>query len=115
MKVGIYDILKARYLVNEDALKHWVFIIYLLVLAMVMIANSHRYEQKSYLIADLNRDVKELRSEFVDKRSELMKLRMESTLSKQLETRGILPSTTPPIKIKVRKEKDKSFLNKLWQ
>jgi hypothetical protein len=104
MKASIYDILKAKYLVNEDALKHWVFIIYLLLLAMLMIANSHRYEQKSFLIAELNKEVKELRSKFVDTRSELMKLRMESTLSRQMEPKGIMPSTTPPVKIKVLKE-----------
>lgn len=46
MKKGVYGILKARFLVNEDATKNWRFILYLLLLAMLMIANTHRYEQK---------------------------------------------------------------------
>jgi hypothetical protein len=33
----------------------------------------------------MNKEVKELRSEFVDRRSELMKLKMESTISKKME------------------------------
>jgi hypothetical protein len=80
-----------------------------------MIANTQRYEQKVFRIAELNNEVKELRSEFVDRRSELMKLKMESTVAKQMEARLILPSTVPPVKIKVVKEVEKGFFEKLWQ
>jgi hypothetical protein len=41
----------------------------------------------------LTNEVKELRSEFVDKRSELMKLKMESTVSEKMEVRKIFPSS----------------------
>ena len=61
-----------------------------------MIANTHRFEQKIFKIADLTNEVKELRSEFVDRRSELMKLKMESTVSKKMEARNIFPSQVPP-------------------
>jgi hypothetical protein len=44
-----------------------------------------------------------------------MKLKMESTVAKQMEARQIVPSTVPPIKIKVVKEVEKSFFDKLWQ
>jgi hypothetical protein len=115
MKGGVYNILKARYLVNEDATRNWRFIVFLIVLAIIMIANSHRYEQKVFKIADLTNEVKELRSEFVDRRSELMKLKMESTISTKMETRGIFPSSVPPVKIKVKKPIEKSFYQKLWE
>lgn len=115
MKGGVYNILKARYLVNEDATRNWRFIVFLIVLAIIMIANSHRYEQKVFKIADLTNEVKELRSEFVDRRSELMKLKMESTISTKMEARGIFPSSVPPVKIKVKKPIEKSFYQKLWQ
>ncbi len=115
MKGGVYSILKARYLVNEDATRNWRFIVFLIVLAIIMIANAHRYEQKVFRIADLTSHVKELRSEFVDRRSELMKLKMESTVSQQMESRKIFPSSVPPTKIKVKKPAEKSFWKKLWQ
>jgi len=111
---GLYAILKARFLVNEDAVKNWKFIIFLIVLAMIMIANIHWYEKKVFQIVELNKEVKELRSEFVDRRSELMKLKMESTISKKMEARQILPSSIPPTKIKVVKTKEKSVLDKIW-
>jgi hypothetical protein len=115
MKKGVYSILKARFLVNEDATKNWRFIVFLIFLAIMMIANEHQYEQKIFRIADLTNEIKELRSEFVDKRSELMKLKMESTVSKKMEERKIFPSSVPPQKIKVKKPIEKSFFQKLWQ
>jgi hypothetical protein len=115
MKAGIYDILKARFLVNQDAVKNWRFIVFLIVLAMIMIANIHHYEKKIFRIVELNKEVKELRSEFVDRRSELMKLKMESTISKKMEEKGIFPSTVPPTKIKVVKPKEKTLTEKIWK
>ena len=115
MKKGVYSILKARFLVNEDATKNWRFIVFLILLAILMIANEHRYDQKIFRIAELTNEVKELRSEFVDKRSELMKLKMESTVSEKMIERKIFPSSVPPQKIKVKKPAEKSFFQKLWQ
>ena len=114
---GVYSILKARFLINEDAnaTKNWRFIVFLIVLAIIMIANTQRFEQKVFKIIELNNDVKELRSEFVDRRSELMKLKMESTIAAAMESRQILPAAMPPIKIKVKKIEEKGFFKKLWQ
>jgi hypothetical protein len=117
MKNGVYSILKARFLINEEAnaAKNWRFIVFLIFLAIIMIANTQHYEQKVFKIIALTNEVKELRSEFVDRRSELMQLRMESTVSEKMEAKQILPSSVPPIKIKVKKEEEKSFFKKLWQ
>jgi hypothetical protein len=116
MKNGVYGILKARFLIEDDAIKSWRFIVFLIVLAIIMIANTQRFEQKVFKIAELTNQVKELRSEFVDRRSELMKLKMESTVSAKMIEKEIFPSTVPPIKIKVRKVvEDKNFFQKLWQ
>jgi Tfp pilus assembly protein PilO len=114
MKKGVYGILKARFLVNEDATKNWRFIVFLILLAILMIANTNHFEQKIFKTTELTNEVKELRSEFVDKRSELMKLKMESTVSTKMEERNIFPSSVPPKKIKVIKPVEKSFFKKLW-
>lgn len=115
MKASVYDILRAKFLINQDAVKNWKFIVFLIILAILMIANIHHYEKKIFRIVELNKEVKELRSEFVDRRSELMKLKMESTVSKKMEERGIFPSSVPPTKIRVVKPKEKSFAEKIWQ
>ncbi len=113
MKNKFYSILKAKFLVNEDATKNWGFIVFLIFLAIIMIANTHSYESKVYKIAELTSEVKELRSEFVDRRSELMKIKMESTVAEEMIEKEIFPSSVPPKKIKVAKEK--SAWDKLWQ
>ena len=116
MKNGVYDILKARFLIQDDAIKSWRFIVFLIVLAIIMIANTQRFEQKVFEIAELTNQVKELRSEFVDRRSQLMKLKMESTVSEKMAKRQIYPSTVPPIKIEVKKiAEKKNFFQKIWQ
>jgi hypothetical protein len=115
MKNGVYDILKARFLIEDDSIKNWRFIVFLIVLAIIMIANTQNYERKVFTIIEITNEVKELRSEFVDRLSELMKLKMESTISKKMESRHIFSSTVPPTKIKVKKAVEKSFFQKLWQ
>ncbi|WP_158729584.1 MULTISPECIES: FtsL-like putative cell division protein [unclassified Flavobacterium] len=115
MKNRIYSLLKAKFLVNDDAVKNWRFIVFGIALAIIMIANTQRFEQKVFEIAALSNQVKELRSEFVDRRSELMKLKMESTISEKMLQKQIFPSTVPPVKIKVVKEEEKNFFKKIWE
>jgi hypothetical protein len=115
MKTGVIDILKARFLINDDAVKNWRFIVFIILLAIIMIANTQRYEQKVFEIAKLSNEVKELRSEFVDRRSELMKLKMESTIANKMMEKKIFPSTVPPVKIEVKKEEEENFFKRIWQ
>ena len=115
MKNGVYGLLKARFLIDDDAIKNWRFIVFVILLAIIMIANTQRYEQKVFKIAELTNQVKELRSEFVDRRSELMKLKMESTVANKMLEKQIFPSTVPPVKIKVKKEEEENLFKKIWQ
>lgn len=102
MKRGFYNILKANFLISSDAIKNWRFIVFCTLLAIIMIASSHSAERKVHKIAALNHQVLELRSEFLDVRSSLMKLKMESSLTGKMAGRGIKPSETPPQKIKIK-------------
>jgi hypothetical protein len=115
MKNGVYSLLKAKYLVDQGSAGNWRFILFLICAAMLMIANSHNYEQKIYRISALENEVKLLRSEFVDRRSELMELKMESTVARKMEAREIFPSALPPKKIKVTEKNDLNFWERLWQ
>ncbi len=67
-----------------------------------MIASSHSADNKVHKIAKMTNEVKELRSAFVDSRKQLMRLKMESTISKKVEEKGIKISEIPPTKIKVK-------------
>lgn len=105
MKDNFYNIIKGKFLVSDDALKNWRFIIFLSVLALMMISSSHSADRKVHYISKLNNEVKELKSEYVDVRMRLMQTKMESKIITAMEKRGLLPSVTPPQKIKIVKGK----------
>lgn len=67
-----------------------------------MIASSHSADKKVHEIAQLNNEVKEFRSAFVEGRSKLMKLKMESSVINKMKEKGISSSVIPPKKIKVK-------------
>lgn len=102
MKKSIYNILKGTFLVSDDSFKNWRFIIFISGLAIIMIASSHSADKKVYQMARLKNEVKEKRSEFVDGRSKLMKLKMESVVLRKMQNKGITASVIPPKKIKVK-------------
>ncbi|MFL1013053.1 FtsL-like putative cell division protein [Flavisericum labens] len=104
MKKSIYNILKGTFLVSDDAFKNWRFILFISGLAIIMIASSHSADKKVYEIARLKNEVKEMRSAFVDGRSKLMKLKMESHVVGVMKDKGLAPSVIPPKKIKVKSQ-----------
>ncbi|HET8839439.1 MAG TPA: FtsL-like putative cell division protein [Flavobacteriaceae bacterium] len=105
MKKGIYDFLKGKFLISDDATKHWQFILFCTLLAIIMIYSSHSAERKVHRMAEMSKEVKELRSEFVDARTRVMRLKMESTIIDKMSQNGIAPPIGPPYEIVVgRKE-----------
>ncbi len=106
MKQKIYNILKGKFLVDEDASKNWTFIIFLTVLAMIMIASSHSIDKKVQLLAKLTKERKQLREERIATSSDLMKLKLQSAIVKKLEKQELYMSDKPPVKI-IEKSKKK--------
>ncbi|MBT8256563.1 MAG: S-adenosyl-methyltransferase [Bacteroidia bacterium] len=105
MKQNFYNIIKGRFLVSDDSLRNWRFIIFLSVLALIMISSSHGADKKVHEIARLNNEVKELKSEYVDVRMQLMQAKMETKIIRAMENRGLYPSETPPQKIVLKKKR----------
>lgn len=114
--MSIYNILKAKYLVQRQSLKHWFLIVYVIFWSLMVVANSHWYEEKTIEISKRTEQVKELRSEFVDRRSELMRLQMESGISQKMEALEIYPSEVPARKIKVvTNQEKKPWYRRIWE
>lgn len=105
MRKNFYNIIKGKFLVSDDAFKNWRFIIFLSLLALMMIASSHQADKKVHTIARLSNEVKELKSEYVDVRMQLMQAKMESKIISAMENRGLFPSEIPPQKIIIKKRK----------
>ncbi len=104
MKRGLLDILKGKFLVSGDAPKNWMFLLFASFLAALMISSSHYAVKKVHEIAALNEEVRKLRSEFVEGRSTVQQMRLESSIRESLSNAGLKPSIAPPKKIKVKSE-----------
>lgn len=104
MKKKIYNILRGTFLVNDESFRFWRGILFISVLAIVMIASSHSADKKVHEIARLTNEVKEMRSAFVDTRTKLTGLEMESAIIGKMKEKGIAPSLVPAKKIKVKSQ-----------
>ncbi|QFZ53954.1 S-adenosyl-methyltransferase [Oceanihabitans sp. IOP_32] len=104
MKKNIQSILKGTFLVSDDSFKNWRMILFVSGLAIVMIASSHSADKKVYEIAKLKNEVNELRSIFIEGRSKLMRLKMESVVVVKMQKKGLSSSLIPPKKIKIKKQ-----------
>lgn len=92
-----------EFLIKEDSLKNWRMILFFSTLAMVMISSGHYADNKIFKIASLSEKIKSLKSEFIEQRTYLMKLKMETNVVKLLSKKGIVSSNKPPIKIVIKK------------
>jgi len=100
-KKGIYGILRGSFLTDESAFKNWRIIIFVVTLMLIMIYSSHSAEKKVFEISELNKKKRELRAEYVDTGTILMRMKMESSIRIKAKERGLEPSENPPKKIKV--------------
>ncbi|MBU3010730.1 S-adenosyl-methyltransferase [Polaribacter vadi] len=101
VKKGVYDFLRGSFLTDESAFKNWRIIIFVVLLMLIMIYSAHSSEKKVFEISELNKRKRELRAEYVDTGTILMRMKMESSIREKAKARGLKPSETPPKKIKV--------------
>jgi isopentenyl phosphate kinase len=102
----LLSFLNIEFLIKDDALKNWWMILFLSFLALVVISSGHIADRKIFKIARLNNELKEMKSNFVEKRAYLMVLKMESRVAEALREKGIKPSKNPPIKLIVEADKN---------
>ena len=101
VKKSIYDVLKGRFLTDESAFKNWRMIIFIVVLLLIMISNAHNADKKVLKISELNKLKRELRAEYIDTQTTLMRMKMESNIREKAKKMGLQPTQTPPKRIKV--------------
>ena len=102
----MYDLLRGSFLTDASAFNNWRIIIFVVGLLLFMISSAHNADGKVMKIAQLNKQKRELRAEYVDTGTMLMRMKMESSIRQKVKLRGIQPSKTSPQKIKIiRKNK----------
>ncbi|WP_299059761.1 FtsL-like putative cell division protein [uncultured Polaribacter sp.] len=101
VKKNIYDFLRGSFLTDESAFKNWRIIIFVVLLLLVMITSAHKADKKVIRISELNKQKRELRAEYVDTGTILMRMKMESSIKEKAKKRGLVSLESPPNKIKV--------------
>jgi Ca2+/Na+ antiporter len=76
------------------------YLIFLCLLFMIYIFYGYRSEKQIRKANKLEKEVNELRSEFIFSTGELMFLKKQSNLSEEVKKLGLKASTTPPFIIK---------------
>jgi hypothetical protein len=66
-----------------------------------MISNAHNADEKVTQISELNKLKRELRAEYIDTQTTLMRMKMESNIREKAQKMGLKPAQTPPKRIKV--------------
>jgi len=104
--MGVYDVLKGRFLTDESAFKNWKLIFFIVLLLLVMISSGHSLDKKVIKISELNKKQRELRAEHIDTKTALMRMKMESSVREKAGELGLSPALNPPIRIKVKQKED---------
>lgn len=103
-KIAISDILKGKFLVEEGASKNWSFLVFLTCLAVFMISSTHWLQNKIVKGVELEKEVKELKSEYTDAEKELMTYQTESEVVKIALQDSLKVSDTQPFRLVVPKK-----------
>ena len=94
-------------LITEKTFRLFPFLLFVAFLAFIYIANNYLAEEKIRKISHLHKELKELRFEFIDSKSDLMELSKQSQISRRLEAVGIKENRQPVKTMKVKKLNDK--------
>jgi len=95
----IKSLLRGTFLAKDSSVRFLPFLLFLTLLGLIYIANIYYAEENIRKIDNINRDLKELRYEYISTHTKLMHISKQSELVKRLEFLGLKESTTPPYKI----------------
>ena len=97
-------LLNGQFLTGGNVVARLPFLFFVTLLVIVYIGNTH-YSEKTIREADkLNRELKELRSEYITLRFDLMFKSRQSEVAKNVMALGLRESVIPPKKITLQED-----------
>lgn len=96
---ALSSVFSGTFLTNESTLKHVPFILFLAFIAILYIANGYQADDKIREVNKITNELKELRSEYISTKSDLMFVSKQSEVAKAAEPMGIKEPIVPPMKI----------------
>jgi hypothetical protein len=86
----------ANFLERSDVQKQIYYFIFLIFIGILYITNGNMADKKIREINKLNKELKELRSEYIISKAELMFLNKQSEVAKRVEPLGLKETTQQP-------------------
>lgn len=96
---ALSSVFSGTFLTNESTLKHVPFLLFLAFIAILYIANGYQADDKIREVNKITNELKELRSEYISTKSDLMFVSKQSEVAKAAEPMGIKEPIVPPMKI----------------
>ncbi|MFC2176436.1 FtsL-like putative cell division protein [Bacteroidota bacterium] len=100
----LLHILDGSFLTRDNMFNNIPYLLFLFGIGIFYIGNSHFAESSVIALDRIDRELKELRSEFISSRSELMFVSKQSEVAKAVAPMGIRESVVPPKKIVIKPE-----------
>ena len=102
----IMDLVSGNFLAEGNLVKHLPYLLFMVGIGLVYIANGYLAEDSVRQINKASSELKEMRSEFITTKSELMYTTKQSELARIIEERGLglEESYSPPKTIRVSEE-----------
>ena len=98
---GLSSVFSGTFLSSDKTLKHLPFILFLALGAIFYIANGYYADDKIRQVNKISNQLKELRSEYISTKSDLMFASKQSEVAKSAESMGLKEPVVPPTKIEV--------------
>ncbi|HEU4716840.1 MAG TPA: FtsL-like putative cell division protein [Bacteroidia bacterium] len=98
------NVLTGAFLSKENTLRALPFIFFLTFIALCYIANGYYAEEQIRKLNKLTNDLKELRSEYIVTKSDLMFISNQSEVARRAIAIGVKESVEPPKKIEVNRQ-----------
>jgi len=95
------SVLSGAFLSKERAVRALPFIFFLTFIALCYIANGYYAEEQIRKLNHLAGEIKELRSEYINSKSDLSAISKQSEVAKRVAPYGVKESVEPPRKIEV--------------
>ncbi len=92
-------VFSGAFLNNNNLVRHIPFILFICFLTLLYIANGYYADDKIRKVNKITNELKELRSEYISTRSDLMFKSKQSEVAKAVEPLGLKESAAPPKKI----------------
>jgi len=109
---SVVDVLSGNFLAGDKVVKNLPYTLFLVFIGLVYIANGYLAEDTVRKINKVGNELKELRSEYITTKSDLMYTTKQSELAKIIEERGLglKESFDPPRKIVVTEEEKEDLI-----